>query len=89
MQLLQHHCWQVLLLLPMRNAAFKAVLCLLKLAQKETRSDSVQNKARFLEEFGPLEEEQEERRPGQPAEHAVLFSGNIDDHFMLGIKLTR
>ena len=26
---------------------------------------------------------------GKPAEHVALFDGNTDDHFRLGIKLTR
>lgn len=26
---------------------------------------------------------------GKPAEHTALFEGNTDDHFRLGIKLTR
>ena len=43
---------QVLLLLPMRHLARRAVLRLCQLAQEETRSDSVQGKARFLEESG-------------------------------------
>ena len=43
---------QVLLLLPMRHLARRAVLRLCQLAQQETRSDSIQGKARFLEEFG-------------------------------------
>ena len=41
----------MLLLLPMRHLARCAVLRLCQLAQEETRSDSIQGKARFLEEF--------------------------------------
>lgn len=44
---------QVLLLLPFRSSAYHAVLRLLRLAIKETRRDSIQNKERFMEEFGP------------------------------------
>ena len=42
---------QVLLVLPLRNLARRAVLRLCQLAQEETRSDSIQGKARFLEEY--------------------------------------
>ena len=59
---------------------------------------------RFLEEFGVQEEDEggedtgqgSSKRAGQPGagagkppEHAALFVGNCDDHFRIGIKLTR
>lgn len=43
----------MLLLLPYRHHAYHAVLRLLRLAVKETRKDTIQNKERFIEEFGP------------------------------------
>jgi hypothetical protein len=118
---------QVLILLPLRSTALRVVSRLLELAQKETRTDSIQNKQRFLEEFGDADSEEADGagaaaaagaaksgtgavsgsaglgaaaagksrtgggRPagGPPAEHAALFEGNSDDHFRLGIKITR
>lgn len=76
----------------MRNVAYKVVSRLLALAQKETRKDSVQGKDRFRQDFGPQEEEEEDaakRAKHHVQEHSVLFHGNTDDHFRLGIKLTR
>lgn len=40
------------MLLPQRNLALRLVTRLLALAVKETRTDTIQNKQRFLEEFG-------------------------------------
>ena len=75
----------------MRNVAYKVVSRLLVLAQKETRSDSIQGKTRFTEDFGLQDEEHENdaKSRHQIEEHRVLFHGNTDDHFRLGIKLTR
>lgn len=89
---------QVLILLPMRNMALKCILRLLQLTQKETRADSIQGKQRLLDDFGPGEdafdgEELTERgkrvKQQQPAEHKALFDGNCDDHFRIGMKITR
>ena len=62
---------------------------LLSLAIKETRSDSVQKKSRFLKEFEDQDEPEESGKLERPAEHVALFQGNTDDYFSLGIKLTR
>jgi len=87
---------KVLILLPQRNLAFKLVVRLVALAMKETRADSVQGKERFVEQFTDPEAEEENmdegtrnRRKAKPADWRALFSGNTDDHFRLGIKITR
>ena len=58
---------QVLLLLPQRNIAFRWVTRLLALALRETRTDSVQGRERFVEEFGPDEGEEGEGEGARPA----------------------
>jgi U3 small nucleolar RNA-associated protein 25 len=87
---------KVLFLLPMRSMACKVVLRLLTLALRETRTDTIQRKEKFLEEFDEDDDEEEENDERakkalarKPAEHRALFHGNLDDHFRLGIKLTR
>ncbi|KAL0037821.1 hypothetical protein WJX79_000518 [Trebouxia sp. C0005] len=89
---------KVLILLPMRNMALKVILRLLQFTQKETRADSIQGKQRFLEDFGPGEDASDEEeltergkrvKQQQPADHQALFDGNCDDHFRIGMKITR
>lgn len=88
-------CAQVLLLLPLRNLALKAILRLCDLAQAETRTDSIQNKQRLLEEFGDPDAGDVQSatakllKSTKPATHQALFAGNTDDFFRLGIKFTR
>ena len=81
----------MLILLPMRNMAEQVVLRLACLAQKETRTDSIQNKPRFLREFAADLDDVDVQQKGRPkpADHQALFRGNTDDHFKLGIKTTR
>ncbi|GFR41586.1 hypothetical protein Agub_g2307, partial [Astrephomene gubernaculifera] len=89
---------KVLMLLPQRNFAFRAVRRLVALALRETRSDSVQGKEKFVEQFTDPDEMQDEesldpatraRLAAKPADHRALFAGNVDDHFRLGIKVTK
>lgn len=55
---------KVLLLLPQRNMAFRAVVRLVRLAMAETRADSVQGKAKFVEQFGDMNPEDEDEMDG-------------------------
>jgi len=86
----------VLLVTPLRSLAHAAVLRLAALLQRETRADSIQGKARFDREYGPGSdgEGEEEGRAGKrrhpkPADHAALFAGNADDHFRIGVRVTK
>lgn len=86
---------KVLILAPLRHQAKKIVDRLISFGIQETRTDTVKNRARFDEEFGVPEEEQimtEREKIAlslKPKQHQVLFDGNCDDHFRLGIKMTR
>ena len=86
---------KVLILAPFRHHAKTIVDRLIQLAIQETRTDTIKNKSRFEDEFGVGEEDElvsERERIAlsmKPNQHKVLFDGNCDDHFRLGIKMTR
>ena len=89
---------KALVLLPMRNRALGVVRRLIDLAIRESRKDSVQRKEKFVNDFaGEGSEDEEEldergkkrRVVTKPDDHKTLFSGNLDDHFRVGVKITR
>ena len=49
---------------------------------------NVMNKKRFLEEYGGNELDLPKKNP-KPADYQLLFSGNIDDNFKIGISITK
>ncbi|KIM31651.1 hypothetical protein M408DRAFT_327125 [Serendipita vermifera MAFF 305830] len=79
----------VLIVLPFRSSAKHWVTALLQ----QTPSHQVENKARFSSDFSipnGTEEKLLTAPPGTyPPDHVANMSGNIDDHFRLGIKVTR
>ena len=87
---------KVLILLPQRNLAFHTVRRLVALAMRETRSDSVHGKEKFVEQFtvdededGEMDEKARARRALKPPDWQGLFSGNLDDHFRMGIRVNK
>ena len=79
---------KVLILLPFRNSANVWIKHLTTLSV----ADTVENKARFDSEFS-LPEGAVDKLVSTPEnykpDHVDTFSGNIDDSFRLGLKLTR
>jgi U3 small nucleolar RNA-associated protein 25 len=79
----------ILILLPFRSSAKHWVTSLLQ----QTPSHQVENKARFLSDFSipsGVEEKLLSAPPGTyPVDHVANMSGNIDDHFRIGMKVTR
>ncbi len=77
---------RVLIMAPMRNAAYKIVNALLRMLP-ESRRKNIHNKKRFEEEYGPDADERVDSRKGP--EWAEAFKGNKDDHFKFGIAFSR
>ena len=87
----------VLILVPMRNVAGRVVRRLLELCPAaHGRADAVSKLERLADDFGFDSDgeaaETENRRKKNlwvPEDHSAMFSGNTDDHFRLGIKVTK
>ncbi|KAL4239096.1 hypothetical protein ACF0H5_003799 [Mactra antiquata] len=78
---------KVLMVLPFRDAAKKVVYTIMQLLNPEDKG-FVSNKKRFFQEYEPQEEESpfESRKP---KDFLDTFSGNIDDHFRIGLTITK
>ncbi|KMZ69897.1 U3 small nucleolar RNA-associated protein 25 [Zostera marina] len=84
---------KALILLPFRSIAFHVVKRLIQLTPSSNRAN-VENFDRFSKEFGAANEKDEgdnEVLPNgaKPADFKLLFSGNISQEFMIGIKFTK
>ncbi|GBP24329.1 Digestive organ expansion factor homolog [Eumeta japonica] len=77
----------VLIMVPFKNAAYRIVKTLIEiLVPKE--SGQVVNKNRFEEDFTGGELVMPKKNP-KPEDYELLFSGNTDDTFRLGLSLTK
>ncbi|XP_074516763.1 U3 small nucleolar RNA-associated protein 25 homolog [Sebastes fasciatus] len=79
---------KVLILVPFRGAALRVVQTLISLLETKGRKIVINNKKRFKDEFG---EEADDKPPNlhRPDDYSAIFSGNVDDHFRIGISIVR
>uniref|UniRef100_A0A8C4I8A1 U3 small nucleolar RNA-associated protein 25 homolog n=1 Tax=Dicentrarchus labrax TaxID=13489 RepID=A0A8C4I8A1_DICLA len=79
---------KVLILVPFRGGALRVVQTLISLLETKGRKIVVSNKKRFKEEFG----EEADDKPSnlqRPDDYSAIFSGNVDDHFRIGVSIVR
>ncbi|XP_015245494.1 PREDICTED: digestive organ expansion factor homolog [Cyprinodon variegatus] len=79
---------KVLILVPIRGRALQVVHTLVSLLETKGKKIMVSNKKKFKEEFGEAEEE----KPAnllRPDDYHAIFSGNVDDHFRIGVSIVR
>ncbi|XP_013865111.1 U3 small nucleolar RNA-associated protein 25 homolog [Austrofundulus limnaeus] len=79
---------KVLILVPFRGGALRVVHTLISLLESKGKKIVVSNKKKFKEEFG---EEADEKPPNlrRPDDYHAIFSGNVDDHFRIGVSIVR
>eukprot|EP00064_Thunnus_orientalis_P016529 superscaffoldBa00003301_g16595 len=79
---------KVLILVPFRSGALHIVQTIISLLETKGKKMVVSNKKRFKEEFG----EEVDDKPSnlqRPDDYHAIFSGNVDDHFRIGISIIR
>ncbi|XP_068436625.1 U3 small nucleolar RNA-associated protein 25 homolog [Clinocottus analis] len=79
---------KVLILVPFRGGALRVVQTLISLLETKGKKIEVGNKKRFKGEFG---EEADDKPPNlqRPDDYRAIFSGNVDDHFKIGLSVVR
>ncbi|CAL8271524.1 unnamed protein product [Merluccius merluccius] len=79
---------KALILVPFRDAALRVTQTLIGLMESKDKKMDVSNKKRFKEEYG---EEADDKPPKvqKPEDYRATFSGNVDDHFRIGISILR
>ncbi|ONK64654.1 uncharacterized protein A4U43_C07F28440 [Asparagus officinalis] len=84
---------KVMFLLPLGSIALHVVKRLIQLIPTSNKTN-IEHMDRFLKEFGTDDTEEEDKdsktkKPVKPKDFQRLFGGNNNDHFMIGIKITK
>ncbi|XP_037550674.1 U3 small nucleolar RNA-associated protein 25 homolog [Nematolebias whitei] len=79
---------KVLILVPLRGGALQIVHTLVSLLETKGKKIMVSNKKKFKEEFG-MEADEKPPNLHRPDEYNAIFSGNVDDHFRIGVSIVK
>ncbi|KAK9412057.1 digestive organ expansion factor like [Crotalus adamanteus] len=78
---------KVLMVVPFRESALRVIHILIALLESASQKKiDVSNKKRFKGEFGSNPEEKPPNLK-RPEDYEAIFSGNIDDHFRIGVAV--
>ncbi|XP_077998956.1 U3 small nucleolar RNA-associated protein 25 homolog [Glandiceps talaboti] len=77
---------RVLIVVPFREAVFQIVNLFIKMLLPADK-EQVGHRKRFIREYGPTEEAPSKLQ--RPDDWETIFAGNIDDHFRIGMAVTR
>ncbi|TRY60155.1 hypothetical protein DNTS_003729 [Danionella cerebrum] len=79
---------KVLILVPLRDGVLRVVQTFITLMEPKGKTMDVSNKKRFKDEYG---EDPDAKPPNlhRPDDYHAIFSGNIDDHFRIGVSVLR
>lgn len=77
---------KVLFLLPLKSFARRVVKRLIQLSPLPQKDSAM---GQFKKEFGESDDEGIPEHSTKPADFDLLFAGDIDDHFVFGVKLTK
>ncbi|XP_066359435.1 protein NUCLEOLAR FACTOR 1-like isoform X1 [Miscanthus floridulus] len=77
---------KVLFLLPLKSFARRIVKRLIQLSPLPQKDSAM---GQFKKEFGESDDEGIPEHSTKPADFDLLFAGDIDDHFLFGVKLTK
>ncbi|XP_022097909.1 digestive organ expansion factor homolog isoform X2 [Acanthaster planci] len=78
---------RILVVVPFRNAALRIVNTFIKLLLAAD-SQNLGRRKRFSDEYGEAEERPPSKHP-MPEDWESTFAGNTDDHFRIGLAITR
>jgi len=77
---------KILFLLPLKSIAQRVVKRLIQLSPLTQKDNAM---GLFKKEFDDSDDEEETENSSKPADFNLLFAGDVEDHFLFGIKYTK